>query len=120
MPNPKGNAATLKPTDSPWKNKPTKTIRIPVIFEEQALEYVHKLDDGGVRTGNSHILNQTIASGFWKGQSVEDVLIDIVGALEDVVNGKVREYNASKKQKLEKLISALQSTVTVIDKDKLS
>ena len=112
MPNPKGNAATLKPTDSPWKNKPTKTIRIPTIFEEQALEYVHKLDDGGVRTDNSHILSQTIASGFWKGQKVEDALIDIIGALEDVASGKVRDYNAGKKQKLEKLINVIKTTVT--------
>lgn len=118
MPNPKGNAATLKPTDSPWRNKPTKTIRIPAVFEEQALEYVHKLDDGGVRTDNSHILSQTIASGFWKGQKIEDALIDIIGALEDVASGKIREYSASKKQKLGKLISALQSTVTVLEDDK--
>lgn len=118
MPNPKGNISSLKPTESPWRNKPTKTIRIPVIFEEQTLEYARQLDSEEIRTDNSHILNQTVATGFWKGQKVKDALADIIGALEDVASGKIREYSASKKRKLEKLIYALQSTVTVNPSEK--
>lgn len=110
MPNPKGNAASLKPGISTWINKPTKTVRVPVIFEEQVTEYAKKLDRNEVdvvRRNNSHVLDQTIATGFYKGQKVSEALIDVINVLEGVESVTVKKYSAMQRTKIKKLISAL-------------
>ncbi|WP_449416169.1 hypothetical protein [Phormidium nigroviride] len=46
MPNPQGTKKNLKPMNSPWVHKPTRTIRVPIVFADAALEYIRKLDNG--------------------------------------------------------------------------
>lgn len=110
MPNPKGNPASLEPAPSPWLHRPTQTVRVPVVFADKVLEYARKLDQdnvGIVRKDNSHILNKTIASGFYKGQKLSDALTDIISVLETVSERKIRSYSLRDRQKLQDLVSAL-------------
>lgn len=110
MSNPKGNPDSLEPAPSPWVHRPTQTVRVPRVFAEKVLEYARKLDQdnvGIVRKDNSHILSKTVASGFYKGQKISDVLTDIISVLETVSERKIRSYSLRDRQKLQDLVSAL-------------
>ncbi len=114
MPNPKGNAVSLKPADSPWKNKPTKTIRVPVMFADELLEKAHQLDEGGEISSG---MIDRIQADIHKAMKLVNGITFRTGSLY-VVDRKTRikEFN----QIMETLCQSLEELKTVTSSDKMT
>jgi hypothetical protein len=112
MPNPNGYVPTLIPKESPWINKPTRTIRVPVVLANQILEYAYKLDKGEPVTQSVQPPN-----GYPRQESLE-ALTQSIQMLKDVESTGRTNFNLTKKRKVSeviKLLEAMTQSVQPVD-----
>lgn len=102
--NPKLN--NLYPAYSAWKNRRTKAIRIPEVFESEIMRYARALD-----AGEKVLVAEVIPEGQFAGRTIRQVLLDVIDALNAVQKPEKKYLKASDKKKLKILIDALESIV---------
>lgn len=85
MSNPKGNPATLSKYMPKWKNKNTRTIRVPIALVDEILDYAHKLDESSLSQVN-HDGNGKASATTSQDQDVKlrQALTQVIEVLESV------------------------------------
>jgi hypothetical protein len=99
MPNPKGNAATLKPYQPKWRAGRTQVIRVPAALTGQIFEFARMLDEG---------INPP-------SQANQDYLLrSAIDELKHLYETCPRNnFNQERKAQLKDAINKLESLVTV-------